>query len=362
MTSSPSNTQSDDRWLAVQERRTLPDSAFVYAVKTTGIYCRPGCASRMPNRENVRFFDNASEASAAGFRPCKRCKPSDDGETDLKTQRVLQACRLIDGSPSNLTLQQLSDAVGLSPTHLHRQFKQLLGVSPKGYSAMKRAARLRTQLGLQSTVTNAVYEAGYETNSRFYADSDEFLGMRPAQYREGGQGVDIHLAFAETSLGWVAVASTAIGVCCIEFGDGPESLDTRVRDLFPNGRITQSSQHQDWVAAVVSMIDKPTDSFSIPLDIQGTAFQRRVWEKIREIGCGQTVTYTELAERIGKPKSARAVANACGANRLAIAIPCHRVQRSDGGSGGYRWGVERKIAIQTKEREATDHKSTKENR
>lgn len=358
--SKPETRAYDDaeRWAMVQRRDRSAAASFIYAVRTTGVYCRPGCASRLPRWENVAFFDNIRQARAAGFRPCKRCQP-DANETNVaRAEAVKIACKLIDQAESPPSLEQLASAVNYSPSHFHRLFKKIVGVTPKAYAAMRRANRMRTNLRDDSSVTGAMYSSGYGTSSSFYDESAEVLGMQPSQYRAGASGIVIRFAFASTSLGGLLVATTDRGLCAIEFGDGEDELVAKLRDRFPHADLRESDDFQRQVAEVVACVDDPGERLSLPLDVQGTAFQRRVWEVLRKIPSGTTTTYSNVAAQIGKPQAARAVAQACAANPLAVAVPCHRVVRNDGSMGGYRWGLERKRALLEKEsqlREAGQH-------
>jgi AraC family transcriptional regulator of adaptative response/methylated-DNA-[protein]-cysteine methyltransferase len=339
----------NERWSAVERRDRSAATLFVYAVKTTGIYCRPGCSSRLPRKENVAFFDTPLQARLAGFRPCKRCHP-DAAEPQIEQiEAVRIACEMIDQAEEPPSLEQLAAAVDYSPSHFHRIFKESLGVTPKAYAATRRASRVRENLLCQPSVTRAVYASGYSTQSRFYDESAEVLGMKPAEYRGGGKGIAIRVAVATTELGWMLVAATDKGLCAIEFGDSEAELLSRFRERFPGADVDESDEFKSWVATVAAFVDSDRGCLSLPLDIQGTVFQCRVWDALRKIPLGSTTTYSELAKRIGRPVAVRAVASACAANRLAVVIPCHRVVRSDGKMGGYRWGIERKEALLARE-------------
>ncbi len=343
-------TTDDARWTAVIKRDPAAATAFVYAVTTTGIYCRAGCASRQPNRANVRFFDAAPLAEAAGFRPCKRCTPQAAGAPDPQREAVLQACRLMDDADQPLTLNELAAAVGLSPYHFHRLFKQMTGITPKAYARARRADKLRAGLQEKTTVTNAIYDAGYSSSSRLYEESAAALGMTPGAYKNGAPGRTIRYAVAPSYLGQVLVAASDTGICRIDLGDSVEDLEERLRDTFPQAELAPGGpEFAATIAAVVGFMDAPQPAFDLPLDIRGTAFQRQVWSALQQIPPGTTLSYAEVAEAIGKPQAVRAVAGACAANTLAVAIPCHRVVRSDGALGGYRWGLERKEALLTHE-------------
>ena len=339
------------RWEALVRRDRRADGAYVYGVVTTGVYCRPACTSRQPNRENVRFFDTAEEAEEVGFRPCKRCNPRSPAANETHAEAIARVCELIDESEEPPTLAELASAVNLSPSYLHRLFKNAVGVTPKQYAMEKRLGDVRERLQTDdATVTEAIYEAGFGSSSRFYEDITGKLGMRPSEYRDGGQGMRIHSAVARGYLGWVQVAATARGICAIDLADSPDDLRERLRARFPKaGLVENDPGFQVLLSQVLSFLESPQAGLDLPLDVQGTAFQRRVWMALRQIPPGSTVSYGEIAARIGSPKAARAVAQACASNPIAVAIPCHRVVRSDGGLGGYRWGPERKSKLQEQE-------------
>lgn len=338
------------RWEAVVERDAEADGHFFYGVKTTGIYCRPGCASRLPRHENVRFFDDARTAEAAGFRSCKRCNPAEAAASDPSVEAVIQACRIIEEAEQAPSLDELADAVGLSKYHFHRLFKRIVGVTPRQYAAENRSDRVRAELQKGPTVTDAIYNAGFESSSRFYEMSGSSLGMKPKEYQDGGPGVSIRYAIKQSYLGWVLIAATERGICKIDFGDTPQKLQQRLRNSFPQAELEAGDpQFEKTVNQVLGFLERPQEGLQLPLDIQGTAFQRRVWSALVEIPPGRTVSYGDVAREIGQPTAARAVAGACAANQIAVAVPCHRVLRSDGGLGGYRWGVARKEAILDRE-------------
>ena len=335
----------DQRWAAVDGRDPRAEGAFVYAVRTTGVYCRPTCRSRRPNRANVAFFDGPEGAERAGFRPCKRCEPATVVLDDGPARIVERACSLLERS-ERLTLAELAAEVGLSPGHLHRVFKQVVGVTPKEFAMSVRLRRLRDGLAGGGTLTREILGAGFGSIGRAYDESAEGLGMTPGQYRKGGAGRSIRYATAETSLGRVLVAATDRGVCAIELGDSTEALVDRLVARFPKAELAgDDPEFADRVARVVALVDRPGVGLDLSLDVRGTAFQRRVWEALRTIPVGSTATYAEVARSIGRPSAVRAVARACASNELAVVIPCHRVIRGDGGLGGYRWGIERKQAL-----------------
>jgi AraC family transcriptional regulator of adaptative response/methylated-DNA-[protein]-cysteine methyltransferase len=338
------------RWASVIGRDAAFDGRFFYSVATTGVYCRPSCGARRPNRANVRFHDNTADAERAGFRPCKRCKPTEPSLVQHYAEKVREACRLIETAEEEPRLGDLAEAVGLSPYHFHRIFKAALGVTPKAYATAHRNKRMREELGREGTVTQAIYGAGFNSNGRFYATSSEVLGMTPRDFKSGGTNAEMRFAVGECSLGAVLVAASEKGVCAILLGDEPQALLNELQDQFPRARLLGGDKEFEGIAAkVIAFVEAPRGSLELPLDIQGTAFQHRVWEALRRIPAGATASYTEIAEAIGAPKSVRAVASACAANRLAVAIPCHRVVRTGGALSGYRWGVERKRALLAKE-------------
>ncbi|KAB2897665.1 MAG: bifunctional DNA-binding transcriptional regulator/O6-methylguanine-DNA methyltransferase Ada [Burkholderiaceae bacterium] len=339
----------DARWAAVQARDPAADGQFVYAVKTTGIYGRPSSAARLPRRENVEFFDSAEAAEAAGYRPSTAADHT--AVAARHTEIVARACRQIEAAETPPSLDALAQAAGLAPHHFHRVFKAATGLTPKAYATAQRAQRLRESLAqADATITSAIYGAGFNANSRFYESSDRVLGMRARDYRAGGANTAIRFAVGECTLGAIVVAQSERGVCAILLGDDPEQLVHDLQDQFPQARlIGGDAAFELRVAQVVGFVEAPRLGLRLPLDIQGTAFQQRVWQALREIPVGETASYADIAQRIGQPRAVRAVAQACGANHLAVAIPCHRVVRSDGGLSGYRWGVERKRALLLRE-------------
>ncbi len=344
--------ERDPRWAAVLARDAAADGTFVYAVRSTGVYCRPSCAARTARPENVEFHGSPAEAERAGFRPCKRCRPNGAPPAEADAARVAAACRLIESAEGPLPLADLAARVGLSPRHLHRLFKASTGLTPRAYAAARRAERVREALARGSEVTKAVYGAGYGSSARFYAGSGDVLGMTPGRYRTGGGGAAIRFAVGECSLGAILVAASERGVCAISLGDDPDALVRALQDRFPRAELIGGDvDFEALVARVVGFVEAPHLGLDLPLDVRGTTFQERVWQALRAIPPGATVSYTELAERVGAPKAVRAVAGACAANTLAVVIPCHRVVRSDGKLSGYRWGVARKRALLAREAE-----------
>ena len=340
----------DERWAAVQQRNTDADGAFYYAVRTTGVYCRPSCPSRHAKRANISFHASAEAAEQAGFRPCLRCKPDLPPLAERHAALVAQMCRLIEEAETEPDLASLAEASGISRFHFHRIFKAQTGLTPKAYAAGVRQRRMQAQLADGNKVTDAIYAAGFNSSGRFYAQSNGALGMQPSTYRGGGQGETIRFAIAQCSLGAILVASTDKGICAILIGDDPEALARDLQDHFPKAELAGAqADYERVVAAVVGMVEAPEIGLDLPLDVRGTAFQQRVWQVLRNIPAGRTVSYTELAALAGAPNGARAVAGACAANAIAIAIPCHRVVRTDGSLSGYRWGVERKQVLLERE-------------
>ncbi|HEX5538329.1 MAG TPA: bifunctional DNA-binding transcriptional regulator/O6-methylguanine-DNA methyltransferase Ada [Methylophilaceae bacterium] len=343
-------TEQDGRWTAVITRDPQADGQFYYSVRTTGIYCRPSCAARTPRPENVQFHLTREAAEQAGFRPCKRCKPDQVPLAEQHAATIADACRLIEEAETMPNLQALATRANLSVYYFHRLFKAITGLTPKVYAAAHRARRMREALTRSASVTEAIFDAGYNANSRFYEKSNQILGMTPSHYRAGGANTDIRFAIGECSLGAILVASSERGVCAILMGDDPDLLARDLQDRFRNSNlIGGDSEFEQLVAKVIGFVEMPAIGLDLPLDVRGTAFQQRVWQALREIPAGTTASYTEIAERIGMPKAVRAVAQACGANALAVAIPCHRVVRSDGALSGYRWGVARKRSLLEKE-------------
>lgn len=344
---------NDPRWAAVAARDRKADGTFIYSVRTTGVYCRPSCAARLARPEHIRFHASCEAAEKAGFRPCKRCRPDLPSQHEQYTAMVTRACRIIEQSETTVHLKILAERIGMSPYHFHRIFKLITGLTPRGYAAAQREQRLRYTLDHSDTVTEAIFNAGYNSSGRFYETSDEVLGMTPVSYREGGANTTIRFAIGESSLGAILVAQSERGVCAIFMGDDPETLAHNLQDRFPRADLVGGDgDFEQLIARVVGFIETPGVGLDLPLDIRGTAFQQRVWQALREIPIGETASYTDIAKRIGHPKAVRAVAQACAANALAVVIPCHRVVRTDGSLSGYRWGVVRKRMLQEKETKA----------
>jgi AraC family transcriptional regulator, regulatory protein of adaptative response / methylated-DNA-[protein]-cysteine methyltransferase len=346
-------TTSDPRWASVMARSAVADGTFFYSVRTTGVYCRPSCGGRRARPENVRFHPTREEAEQAGFRPCKRCKPDRPSLIEQHAAKVTEACRLIEASSSVPSLEKLAGRAGVSPFHFHRVFKAITGVTPRQYAAAHRGERVRKELGRTRSVTAAIYESGYNSNGRFYGESQRVLGMTPTNYRAGGANAEIRFAIGECSLGSILVAQSERGVCAILLGDDPDALARDLQDRFSRATLVgDDTAFEQLVSRVVGFVEAPALGLDLPLDVRGTAFQQRVWQALREIPVGSTATYSDIAKRIAAPSAVRAVAQACAANPLAVAIPCHRVIRNDGGLSGYRWGVERKRALLQREASA----------
>ncbi|MCQ9155765.1 bifunctional DNA-binding transcriptional regulator/O6-methylguanine-DNA methyltransferase Ada [Acidomonas methanolica] len=345
-------TTGDPRWTAVVARDRSADGTFCYAVRTTGIYCRPSCPARRARPENVEFYAGSAAAEAAGFRPCKRCRPELCASGHPQARLVASACRAIESAENAPPLAVLARKAGLSPPYFHRLFKSMTGLTPRGYAAAHRGRRLRDSLPGAERVVDAVYDAGFGSGSRFYAQADAMLGMTPRNYRAGGKGEVIRFARGDSSLGVLLVAATGKGVCAIFLGDDPEALVRDLQDRFPAARLVGGDpDFSALVAQVAQFVDMPRLGFDLPLDVRGTAFQQRVWQVLTTLPPGATASYAEIAQALGAPSAVRAVARACGANALAVAIPCHRVVRADGALAGYRWGVERKRALLDREAE-----------
>ena len=343
-------TENDPRWLQVQKRDLDADGKFYYSVSTTGVYCKPSCAARAARPEHVQFHKTCEDAERAGFRACKRCKPGQPDLTETHTRIIAESCRLIETVETAISLNDLANKAGLSSYYFHRLFKSVTGLTPKDYAAAHRAKKIRHELNKDTSVTDAIFDAGYNSNSRFYEKSTQMLGMTPSNYKAGGSNTILRFAIGECSLGAVLVASSERGVSAIFLGQDPEILIQDLQDAFPKAQLIGADQdYEALIAKVVGFIEAPLSGQEfikhLPLDIRGTVFQQRVWQALQQIPVGKTVSYSELATLIGLPKAVRAVASACAANKLAVAIPCHRVVRTDGELSGYRWGVERKKAL-----------------
>ena len=343
-----SSLREDPRWTAVVARDRSADGSFVFAVKTTGIYCRPSCSSRRAKRENVVFYRAPDAARAAGYRPCKRCKPNAAKVEDPTLGRVKRACGLIDraleegeeGAPS---LGELATAVGTGPHHLLRLFKRHLGITPREYADAQRLKRVKRHLKTGDGVADALYAAGYGSPSRLYERADAQLGMTPATYGRNGKGAVIDFTITRSPLGRLLVAATERGLAAVSLGSDDARLEAGLKAEYPAAEIRRADQRlKPWICQILDHLAGERPNLELPLDLQATAFQRRVWQALQKIPYGTTATYGEVAKAIGEPKAVRAVAQACANNRVALVIPCHRVVRGDGVSGGYRWGVERK--------------------
>ena len=344
----------DSRWARVLARDKTADGEFWYSVATTGVYCRPSCPSRAANPKNVVLHDTLEAARAMGFRACKRCNPDGPSLDTENAAIVAKACHLIEQSEEIPSLTELADAVGLSSGYFHRLFKRVTGLTPKNYAIGHRAGRVRRGLNKSRSVTEAIYDAGFNSSGRFYEQSTNLLGMTPTRYRAGGVNEEIRFAIGASSLGAILVASSERGVASILIGDDPNALVEDLQDRFPHARLVGGDRdYEQLVAQVVGLVEAPRLGLDLPLDIRGTAFQQRVWQALREIPPGRTVSYTEIAAKIGLPTAVRAVAGACAANNIAVAIPCHRVVRNDGALSGYAWGVERKRVLLSREIVAT---------
>lgn len=344
---------AEDRWVALRRRDPAADGHFFYSVRTTGVYCYPSCAARTARAENVEFHDTREAAELAGFRPCRRCRPDLPTRREREAQLIVRSCRIIERTEEPLTLVELARAVGCSPHHFHRLFRRITGITPKAYADAHRHDRVRAGLADGERVTDTVYDAGFSSSGRFYAVADEMLGMTPTAYRTGGGGEVIQYATGTSSLGKVLVASSTRGICAILLGDAAEALIADLAARFPKAvRQPADRAFARIVDEVVDLMDHPAEAsaLSLPLDIRGTAFQRRVWEALRVIPAGETVSYSEVAARIGRPQGSRAVAAACAANTLAVAVPCHRVVAKDGTLAGYRWGRDRKRTLLDREK------------
>jgi AraC family transcriptional regulator of adaptative response/methylated-DNA-[protein]-cysteine methyltransferase len=348
--SAPSSIDLDPRWELIKSRDKSADGLFWYSVATTGIFCRPSCPSKTANPSNVRIHESVADAREAGFRPCKRCNPEGSSLDASNTALIVKACKIIETSTPPPSLEALAAAVELSPSYFHRLFKRITGITPKEYASAHRSSRVREKLESTSSITQAIYDAGFNSNGRFYAKSTAILGMTPTQFRKGALDEEIHFAVGQSSLGAILVATSKVGVVSILMGEDPEALVRTLQDRFPKAAIVGANhEYEQLIANVVGLVERPGTNLELPLDVRGTAFQQRVWQALRGIPAGKTATYSEIARRIGLPKAVRAVAGACAANHIAVAIPCHRVIRHDGALSGYRWGVERKRTLLDRE-------------
>jgi len=351
MAAAPSiqSVDPDTAWRAVEQRDAAYDGQFVFAVRSTGVYCRPSCAARRPLRKNVAFFATPDEAEDAGFRACKRCTPREEATGSATTRGVEMARAYLDANAErSVSLAELAAHARLSPSHLQRSFARIVGVSPKQYAAAHRVSRFKSRLRAGDTVSRATYEAGYGSSSRVYENSDNVLGMTPAAFRRGGAGISIAYTIADAPIGRVLVATTDRGVCAVEIGATDADVERALRQDFPNAAIARDDDaHATWVRAVVDRVRHPASNKSnrIPLDVKGTAFQLKVWAALQQIPAGERRTYRDVAASIGQPSATRAVARACATNRIAVVIPCHRVVRGDGELAGYKWGAERKARL-----------------
>jgi AraC family transcriptional regulator, regulatory protein of adaptative response / methylated-DNA-[protein]-cysteine methyltransferase len=336
----------DARWEGVLRKDTSLDGAYLFAVKTTRIYCRPSCPSRIPKRINVSFYNMAEDARKDGYRACLRCAPDGLSKREQQTQAILHACRIIESSDERISLGVLAEHVGLSPHHFHRVFKEVTGVTPRDYHKARQIAQIGRSIKTNHSVTEAIYDAGFSSSGRFYENTNAMLGMTPKAYKAGGTGEIIRVAVHNCALGLVLIAATKRGICTVEFGDDAKELRQRLELRFPCAQLMpEDAQFKTWLTKLLAHIRLPLQALDLPLDVRGTVFQQQVWKALQDIPLGQTTSYAEVAQRIGKPKAVRAVATACASNVLAVAIPCHRVVRSNGDVSGYRWGVERKRAL-----------------
>ena len=343
----------EECWAALQRRDAAPDGKFFYGVRTTGVYCRAGCTSRLPLRRNTMFFETPAAAEAAGLRPCKRCRPTDGSAASRHVAAIEKACALLRKSDTTPTLAELADAAGISRFHFHRVFKQITGATPRDYARTHRLGRFADKLDSGQPLTEAIYASGFGSSSRAYEVAPSGLGMTPGARRRGGLGQTIRFVTVETPIGWALVAATERGICMTALADDRESLVAALRQRFPAAEVVaEDAGLKDWAGRIVRFITAPDRNLDLPLDIQGTAFQARVWRALQKIPFGKTASYTEIAATLGQPKAVRAVAQACAANKLALLVPCHRVIRSNGDLGGYRWGLERKRALLAAERAA----------
>lgn len=349
------HTLDDQRWNALLERQFDHLTPFFYAVVTTGVVCRPGCASRQPRRENVRFFDSLAAAERAGFRACKRCRPDAETHQQQQRQALVASCRRLEQEDPTPTLAELAADMNLSQWHFQRLFRRLLGITPHQYATEYRAGRLKSALKTAASVTEASYAAGYGSSSRLFEAARARLSMSPSDYRQGAPGQRLHYGLAPCHLGWVGLVASERGICGIELADMADSLLDRLQRTFAKAElIAAGAAFDELLARVVAFLARPEQELDLPLDIQGTAFQCQVWQALRTVPAGQTLSYAQLAARLGRPQASRAVAGACAANKLAVVVPCHRITRADGAISGYRWGVERKRQLLDQEAKTSD--------
>ena len=350
-------TSDELRWRAVLDKDRKADGQFVFAVSSTKIYCRPSCPSRRPRRDHVSFYESPTAAETAGFRACLRCHPQTANE-DARVTLVKRVCELIDADPEGkLTLDEISGVIGLSSFHLQRAFKGEMGISPREYAAARKAQRFREGVKAGERIASAMYGAGYGSSSRLYESAEAELGMSPATYGRGGANVKINYTVMPCDLGWLLVAATEKGVCAVKLGDSIEQLERELRDEFNAATIEKSDRGlSDAVSTITRQLDLKQGLIQLPLDVRSTAFQRLVWRALRNIPSGETRSYSDIAQAIGRPAAVRAVARACASNPVALVIPCHRVIREDKSLGGYRWGLERKKKLLAKERAAAERK------
>jgi len=344
---------AEECWAAVASRDASADGRFFYSVRTSGVYCRPGCASRPPRRENVAFHETAAAAEAAGFRACKRCRPNEGSIAGRHVAAVDRACALIRARDALPSLAELANAAGISRYHFHRVFKQITGTTPREWGKAHRLGRLAARLDAGEPVAEAIYGAGFGASSRAYAAAPNGLGMTPAVRRRGGGGERIRFTTVATWLGWALVAATERGICMTALDDDRGRLEAELRRRFPKAELVAADgELAAWAERVVRFITRPAEQLDLPLDIRGTAFQAQVWRALQKIPPGRTSTYSDIAAALGRPKAVRAVAQACASNKIAVLVPCHRVVRGDGALAGYRWGIERKRALIAREHEA----------
>jgi AraC family transcriptional regulator of adaptative response/methylated-DNA-[protein]-cysteine methyltransferase len=345
-------TELQNKWQHVVARDARQDGRFVFAVRTTGIYCRPSCPSRRPRRDSVEFFANPNEAERAGYRACLRCKPTQISE---QARYVAHARKILDGAESTVTLAELSKRLELSPFHLQRLFKRATGLSPREYQSARRVQQLKSGLRKGDDVTTALYDAGFGSPSRLYEQAPQQLGMTPGEYRRGGAGANVRYAIVATPLGRMLVAATDRGLCAVRFGETAVQLERDLRAEFHAAEVHREDKAlREYVEPLLAAIRGESPTIDLPLDIRATAFQRKVWETLKKIPSGETRSYTDVAREIGEPSAVRAVARACASNPVAVAVPCHRVVRSDGELAGYRWGIERKKKLLEREQRASN--------